>query len=349
MARLGSLARRVRGFVTQESGGLASREIDVSPLLRGDGRSRTVALMRKNLAEVGFFIARGFEPVLPLENCYQLAREAHALPVAMKERCGAAYSGPDIGRPEPNYDGISGGASARAWDYSPHGLESGSASYPEGLAARFDEVYKCHDELGAAIAKAIAEAFELPLVCAAGFGTLRLMHYPAPLHTWVSANANSGDHAWTVDDDATGIAPHTDFEAFTVLNQTAPGLQLLINDTWIDAPSSPDSLTVILGDVIERFTNGVLKATPHRVVQEDDDSEANERYSIVRFHALHPDTLIRPLPKYVDRHNPAKYTPVTMRTHMQTTLRNLDLGLPSWDHGARKSISASYAYTSPTG
>ena len=117
-------------------------------------------------------------------------------------------------------------------------------------------------------------------------GTIRLISYPGfevPVHTFSAANANSGDHAWTYSDDEdddddvckadVGIAPHTDFEAFTLMHQDAPGLQLLSrtelekgkDGAWIDAPVV-DAFIVIVGDILERYTNGVLRATPHRVV-----------------------------------------------------------------------------------
>ena len=87
-----------------------------------------------------------------------------------------------------------------------------------------------------------------------------------------------------------GIAPHTDFEVFTLMHQSAPGLQFLPvasappqlqqqgqgqqkeeeekaeeEEEWVDAPVVASDFVVIVGDVLERYTNGVLKATPHRV------------------------------------------------------------------------------------
>ena len=35
---------------------------------------------------------------------------------------------------------------------------------------------------------------------------------------------------------------------------------------WEDAPVRPSEFVVIIGDVLERMTNGVLRATPHRVL-----------------------------------------------------------------------------------
>ena len=57
---------------------------------------------------------------------------------------------------------------------------------------------------------------------------------------------------------------------------------------------------VIVGDVLERLTNGVLRATPHRVKLTE-----HPRNSIIRFTALHPDTVVAPLPQFVSAERPA--------------------------------------------
>ena len=71
-------------------------------------------------------------------------------------------------------------------------------------------------------------------------------------------------------------------------------------------------------DILERFTNGTLQATPHRVL-----NTVHARHSIIRFNAVAPDTMVAPLPAFVSAESPAKYTPVTMGRHMETTLSNL--------------------------
>ena len=106
---------------------------------------------------------------------------------------------------------------------------------------------------------------------------------------------------------------------------------------WLDAPVS-DDFVVIIGDILERYTNGVLQATPHRVVR-----RAQPRRSIIRFNAVAPDTLVQPLPNFC-RHEPPKYTPVTMQRHMDTTLGNLRRGVPCWDAKSNTSNSATYRY-----
>lgn len=92
---------------------------------------------------------------------------------------------------------------------------------------------------------------------------------------------------------AVGIAEHTDFECFTLLHQTTTGLQLKDRaGTWRDAVTFPDCgsvYTVIVGDALEFRTNGLFKATPHRVAL-----TPHERFSIVRFNGFDPSASIGP-------------------------------------------------------
>jgi|TARA_B100001142_G_scaffold290558_1_gene308097 isopenicillin N synthase-like dioxygenase len=99
-----------------------------------------------------------------------------------------------------------------------------------------------------------------------------------------------------------GIAEHTDFEAFTLLHQTRPGLELKdLAGTWRDASCAPESstFTVIIADVMERWTGGLLTATPHRVA-----FTPHERLSLVRFNGLDPGTVVETLPAFRGRPSP---------------------------------------------
>ena len=49
-------------------------------------------------------------------------------------------------------------------------------------------------------------------------------------------------------------------------------------------------------------------------------------------------------PAFVSPERPARYTAVTMREHMDTTVRNLEAGRGGWDERAQASTTASYAY-----
>ncbi|MFQ5983268.1 MAG: isopenicillin N synthase family dioxygenase, partial [Woeseiaceae bacterium] len=106
--------------------------------------------------------------------------------------------------------------------------------------------------------------------------TMRLLHYPAS--------------STPIDDRNVGIAAHTDFECFTIMYQTAQGLELTdVNGRWCEAPSDIGAFTIILGDMMERFTNGWLKATGHRV-----DNTPWTRYSMILFFAVDGDYMVEP-------------------------------------------------------
>ena len=132
--------------------------------------------------------------------------------------------------------------------------------------------------------------------------TMRLLHYPA--------------NETPPDDRNVGIAAHTDFECFTIINQTSGGLELTnVNGDWYQAPSDIGTFTVFPGDMLERFSNGHLKATGHRVV-----NTSWQRFSMVLFFALDGDYEVAPLPQFTSPDNPARYTPVTQNDHIRIEL-----------------------------
>ena len=80
-------------------------------------------------------------------------------------------------------------------------------------------------------------------------------------------------------EDGEGIGAHTDYECFTLLKPTAPGLEVLNGaGDWIDVPPVPDTFVVNIGDMLELWTNGEFVATSHRVRK-----VAEERYSFPLF------------------------------------------------------------------
>lgn len=91
--------------------------------------------------------------------------------------------------------------------------------------------------------------------------------------------------------DAEGIGAHTDYECFTLLLPTAPGLQVLNKaGEWIDIPLIENTLVMNIGDMMEIFSNGRYLATKHRVKK-----VAEERYSFPLFCACNYDTIIEPI------------------------------------------------------
>jgi isopenicillin N synthase-like dioxygenase len=112
--------------------------------------------------------------------------------------------------------------------------------------------------------------------------------------------------------DNVGIGQHSDFECFTILNQQAPGLQVMnAADEWVEAPPIPGSFIVNIGDLLEGWTNGLFKATQHRVV-----NTGRERFSMPLFFAVDYHTVVEPLPQFVDAQNPAAYTTIVAGKHL---------------------------------
>jgi isopenicillin N synthase-like dioxygenase len=110
---------------------------------------------------------------------------------------------------------------------------------------------------------------------------LRLIHYPF--------NPDARD--------AVGIGAHSDYECFTLLHSTSPGLEVMNRSgKWIDAPPVPGALIVNIGDLLELWTNGEFVATSHRARK-----VREERYSFPLFFMVDYQTEVVPLERYRGR------------------------------------------------
>jgi isopenicillin N synthase-like dioxygenase len=98
-------------------------------------------------------------------------------------------------------------------------------------------------------------------------------------------------------EDHNGIGAHTDYECFTLLKPTAPGLEILNGaGEWIDVPPVAGAFVVNIGDMLELWTNGAFVATSHRVRKVKE-----ERYSFPLFFNVDYDTEVKPLPQFASR------------------------------------------------
>lgn len=126
---------------------------------------------------------------------------------------------------------------------------------------------------------------------------LRLIHYPF--------DPDAGP-------DQQGIGAHTDYECFTILHGTAPGLEVLNGDgAWIDAPPLPGAFVVNIGDMLEAWTNGEFVATSHRVRK-----VGEERYAFPFFATCDYDTVVEPLSPFVSQARPAAYPRIVSGQHL---------------------------------
>ncbi len=89
-----------------------------------------------------------------------------------------------------------------------------------------------------------------------------------------------------------GAASHTDFGVLTILLQDMQGGLQVLNqsDEWIEAPPIKGSFVCNIGDLLERWTDGHLISTKHRVINRNKTA----RYSIPVFCDPASQTIIDP-------------------------------------------------------
>lgn len=131
---------------------------------------------------------------------------------------------------------------------------------------------------------------------------LRLLHYVRGAQTHDHASVNMG--------------AHTDYECLTLLHTRNPGLQVMMSDgDWIDVPVDPAVFVVNIGDMLEAWSNGVFRSTPHRVL-----NLSAERFSLPYFVAADYHTLIAPVSQLVTPERPAQYAPFIAGEHLERML-----------------------------
>ena len=130
---------------------------------------------------------------------------------------------------------------------------------------------------------------------------IRLLHYSAE-----ESAPSEGVYA---------CGAHSDYGMLTLLlTDDNPGLQIQTKDgTWVDVPPKKGAFVVNIGDMFERWTNGLFKSTVHRVITPKD---ANERYSVPFFFEPNFDALVECLESCCNKDNPAKYPPITAGQHL---------------------------------
>ena len=88
---------------------------------------------------------------------------------------------------------------------------------------------------------------------------------------------------------------HGDINLITALpRSTAPGLQVMVDDDWVDAVPPDGQVIINTGIMLERLTNGTIPIGWHRVVAAP--GYDGERYSVVQFCHPRPWTVLSPVP-----------------------------------------------------
>lgn len=165
--------------------------------------------------------------------------------------------------------------------------------------------------LGNRVLATIARSLELPADHFAPYydmpgTTLRLLRYPPHPQ---AALANQ-----------LGAGAHTDWGGVTLLAQDdLGGLEVRnVEDQWVQATPVPGTFVINLGDLMQRWTNGLYRSNMHRV---KNNSASRDRYSIVFFYSPRPDSRIECLPTCTDAAHPPKYAPCTASEHVHEMFR----------------------------
>ncbi|HAF88578.1 MAG TPA: 2OG-Fe(II) oxygenase, partial [Deltaproteobacteria bacterium] len=87
---------------------------------------------------------------------------------------------------------------------------------------------------------------------------------------------------------------------------------------WIDVPFIKDSFVMNIGDMLHRWSNGLLISTPHRVK----NCTGRERYSCPFFFEPNVNVNVSPLPCCINDHRPKQFESIDygefLRTELQT-------------------------------
>ena len=179
-----------------------------------------------------------------------------------------------------------------------HGPNRWPDDFPD-LKGVAEAYFEAAAQLGRRLLKPIAVSVGMPedhflQFCKKPMVQMRLFHYPPqpPLS----------------DDQAFGVAPHTDYGMITLLLQDPiGGLELQKKDgEWVSAPYVPGTLIVNIGDMFQRWTNDLYTSNLHRVV----NRTGKERFSVPMFFNLDYDAMVACLPTCVSPETPIRHEPI---------------------------------------
>jgi isopenicillin N synthase-like dioxygenase len=117
---------------------------------------------------------------------------------------------------------------------------------------------------------------------------------------------------------------HGDINLITALPRaTAPGLQVLVGDRWVDAVAPEGQVIINTGIMLERLTNGAIPIGWHRVVAAP--GYEGERFSVVQFCHPRPWTVLSPVPSCCTAERPQRFSAITAADALDEVLYEINL------------------------
>jgi isopenicillin N synthase-like dioxygenase len=278
------------------------------PVVDLRGGEQAVDELGRACAEVGFVIITGHGVDSELIGRMQrLALEFFAQPLERKLEC-SAPEGTDRFKGYVPFDRMATGRSSLIEIFQTKPFDTAAEARAAGVPAdHLDEysgnVWPAHipgfregwNEYYAAMSGLAASLFEM---IAAFFGAPRGFFAPV-LERHVSDLAINFYPAQlrAPDGDQLRAQPHTDFGTLTLLAQDgAKGLQIERDGEWVDVPVIADAFVVNLGELMTPWTNGLWRATLHRVVNPTPELAGTHRLSIAYFHKPEYHAVIECIP-----------------------------------------------------
>ena len=119
-------------------------------------------------------------------------------------------------------------------------------------------------------------------------------------------------------------AEHGDINLITALPRaTAPGLQVKVDDGWVDAVAPAGQVIINTGIMLERLTNGQIPIGWHRVVAAS--GFEGERHSVVQFCHPRPWTILSPVPSCCTPEHPQRFAALSAADALDEVLYEINL------------------------
>lgn len=162
-----------------------------------------------------------------------------------------------------------------------------------------------------------ADFFDKPEMLGNPIATLRLLHYGTQV-----SDPTKGIY---------GAGAHSDYGLITLLaTDGVSGLQICkdkdaVLQVWEDVEPLKGAFVVNLGDMLERWSNGIFRSTMHRVL-----GNGQERYSIPYFVEPSHDCVVECLPICKSKQNPPKFPPIKCETYLLQRYRDTHADLSTY-------------------
>ncbi len=262
-----------------------------------------------------------------LNRYYAMTREFFALPVATKMKYAISDGGGQRGYTPFGIEHAKTSDQPDLKEFLQHGQPEGPRfGYPSNVPVSADmpgyddlaeKLYRQYQQMSSELMVAVAHylnfepLFFEPYV-KTGNSIFRTIYYPP-----IRQEPESAIRA----------EAHEDINLITLLVAgTEGGLQVKnLEDEWVSADLTDGQLTINVGDMLMRLTNGYLPSTTHRVLNPPKEDWHKDRISTPFF--LHPvgDMDLTAHKDFVSEDNPPRFEPITADDYLNQRLQEIGL------------------------